>query len=82
MTSLAQYTSSLNTATSYISNINITDDFLRGEWTIRIQSQGSYSISVLGNTELSFSSELFKIDPSNTYGFSQLEGKPSQGMKL
>ena len=76
---LLQYSTSLDTPTSYIANINITDNSLRGKWTITLRSQGSYSIQVLGTTELSFSNELYKIDPTNTYGFSKIDGKPTQG---
>lgn len=72
-----EYEVSLISQTAYIASINITDDTLRGMWTMVLQSQGSYSIQILGNTELQFTSTLYKIDPSNVYGFSTLEGKPS-----
>lgn len=77
--SLTQFTSSLDSTTSYIVQINITNDSLRGEWTVVILSQGSYSIQVFGNSELSFSADLYNVDSSNAYGFSKIEGRPSQG---
>ena len=64
---------------SYIAQINITDDSLRGEWALLIQSQGSYSIQVFGISELRFSEDLYVVDSSNAYGFSKIEGRPSQG---
>ena len=76
---LAQYSTSLVSTTAFIAQINVTDNSLRGEWRIVIQSQGSYSIQVLGSSELSFTEELYQIDSSSTFGFSRIDGRPSQG---
>ncbi len=73
---LAQYSTSLVSTTSYIAHINVTDDSLRGEWTVMIQSDGSYSIQVFGSTSASFSEHLFSLAPS---GLITIDGKPSQG---
>lgn len=76
---MPQYSTSLVSTTSYIAQINVTDDSLRGEWRIVIRSQGSYSIQVLGSSELSFSEDLFSIDTTSIYGFSEIDGRPLQG---
>lgn len=73
---LKQLATTLDFTTSYIARINITDDSLRGVWRVMIQSQGSYSIQVLGKSRISFSEDLYSIDTS---GFRKIEGRPSQG---
>ena len=79
---LTQYSTSLVSSAAFIAQINVTDDSLRGEWRIMIQSQGSYSIQVLGSSELSFTEELYRIDSSNSLGFSRINGRPSKGKPL
>ena len=79
VSTLPQFSSSLISASSYIAEVNITDDSLRGEWTVSFQSGGSYTLQIYGNSELSFTADLFRMDSSNAYGFSKIEGKPSQG---
>ena len=76
---MQQYSTSLVSTTSYIAHINVTDDSLRGEWTVMIQSEGSYSIQVFGSSELIFSENLFTIDSSGASRFREIDGKPLQG---
>ena len=79
---LTQYSTVLVSATSYFAQINVTNDSLYGEWRIRIQSQGFYSIYVWGRSELSVAEEIYAIDSSNAYGYSSIEGRPLQGKPL
>lgn len=78
-TSRQEYTISLNTAASYVSQLNVTSNALRGNWTITIQSQGSYSIQVQGISEVTIAREYYQVDSSSVYGFSSFTGKPLQG---
>ena len=62
-----------------MSLINVTDDSLRGEWRLKITSQGTYSVLVLGSSDVIFSEELFIPDPTSTYGITAISGRPFQG---
>ena len=61
---IPQYSSSLNTDTSYIATINITEDTLYGLWEITIESRGSFTVQVLGNSELIISTHIFSSNPN------------------
>ena len=61
---IPQYSSSLNTDTSYIATINITEDALCGPWGITIESQGSFTVQVSGNSELIISTRIFSSNPN------------------
>ena len=63
---ISQYSSSLNTDTSYIATINITEDALYGIWRITIESQGSFTIQILGNSELIISTHIFSSNPNGS----------------
>lgn len=76
---MAQYSTSLSSSTSHIAHINVTDDSLRGEWIVIIQSQGTYNTEVLGSGGLSFSQALFKDDTSGRHGIKKVDGRPLQG---
>lgn len=76
---LAQYSTSLVSSTSHIAHINITDNSLRGEWKVIIQSQGTYTFQALGSSGLRFSEVLFNIDTSSRHGFKKIDGRPTQG---
>ena len=77
--SLAQYTVTLNTPTLLMANINVTDNNLRGSWTLAISTRGFYSIKVSVTSESMISSSLYTYDPTNSYGFSTIDGRPSNG---
>lgn len=79
MSTLPEFSSSLISSSSYIAQVNISSDSLRGRWTVMLQSAGSYTIQVFGISELSFSSDLYRVDSSSTYGFTKINGRPSQG---
>ena len=76
---LPQFSTSLVSSTSYIAQVNVTDNSLRGQWRVRVQSQGPYSILVFGSSELSINEDLYRIDDSNTFGFSKIDGRPLRG---
>ena len=61
---IPQYSSSLNTDTSYIATINISGDALYGPWEITVESQGSFTVQVLGNSELIISTHIFSNTPN------------------
>ena len=63
----------------YLANINITNNTLRGNWTVTLATQGYYSIQVSAISDLSFSSDIYDSDATNDYGFSRIDGRPSQG---
>ena len=76
---LTQFLVSISTTNLYMANINITDNTLRGNWTVTLVTQGYYSIQVSAISDLTISSDLFNLDSSNTYGFSLIEGRPTEG---
>ena len=76
---MTQFTVTISTTNLYMANINITDDSLRGNWTITLVTQGYYSIQVSAISDLSISSDLYNLDSTNTYGFSTIEGRPTFG---
>ena len=76
---MTQFTVTISTTNLYMANINITDDSLRGNWTITLVTQGYYSIQVSAISDLSISSDLYNLDSTNTYGFSRIEGRPTVG---
>ena len=70
----------LQSSSSFIATINITDSSLWGVWQISVPRNYYYSITVSATSDLSFLSDLFKSDPFNSYGFSTVVGKPLSGM--
>ena len=63
----------------YLASINITNNTLRGNWIVTLATQGYYSIQVSAISDLSFSSDIYDSDTTNDYGFSRIDGRPSQG---
>lgn len=77
---ITQYSPSLDTATSYIATVNITEVTLYGQWRITIESQGFFNIQVLGNSELIVSTHLFTNGPNNASDIGDV--KPLQGRMI
>lgn len=71
-TSLSQY-SEYRSGTLFIASINITDPTLYGQWTISLMSQGSYCIQILGDGELTFSTEVITTHPNTTDDINDLK---------
>ena len=71
-TDLPQY-SEYRSNTLYIATINTTDSTLSGRWTISLNSQGSYSIQVLGEGELTFLSDVVTMRPNATDDINDLK---------
>ena len=79
---LSQYSvMSINATDFYLASINITNNTLRGNWTITLTTQGYYSIQVTTISDLSISSDIYQYDAdvTNDYGFSRINGRPLQG---
>ena len=77
---LPEYLVVLTDATNlYLASINVTNNTLRGNWTLTIATQGYYSIQVSAISDLSISSDIYDPDATNDYGFSSIDGRPSQG---
>lgn len=70
---------SLLSQTLFIASINITDDLIRGNWSLTVRSQGLYSVQVLGVSNETVSSEIYEVDNSSIYGYVNINGKPLQG---
>jgi len=64
-TALVQYSVSVNSSSLYIATVNTTDSTMYGQWTITLTSQGTYSIQVLGDGELTLISKIITANPSN-----------------
>ena len=77
-TNIKDYSTSLISSTVYVGQVNVNPN-LHGNWKTVIQSQGSYNIKVLGNRDTCISENLYQLDSSSMYGFSNIEGKVSQG---
>lgn len=77
--SLGQFSVSISTTNLYMANINITNNTLRGNWTVTLTAQGYYSIQVSAISELTISSDLYNLDSTNNFGFSRIEGRPTEG---
>ena len=58
---IPQYVSPVNSSTLYIATINTTDNTLYGQWRIAIESEGFFTVQVLGNSELLTSTQIFTI---------------------
>ena len=63
--SLVQYSVSHNSSSLYIATINTPDSMLYGQWTVTLESMGTYSIQVLGNGEQTFISKMITANPSS-----------------
>jgi hypothetical protein len=81
-TSLDQFSVSLQSSSSFIATLNITSKSLLGEWQISPLLDNYYDVVVYAISDLSFSSDLFAVDPFSTYGFSAVVGKPLNGQPL
>lgn len=77
---LEQYSVSLQSSSSFIATINITDSSLQGTWQISLPQNTFYDVLVSAISDLSFSSDLLALDPSSNYGFSSVVGKPLNGI--
>ena len=73
---MKQYSVSLQTSSSFIAVLTINDSSLRGSWQISLQSGNFYNILVSASSALSFTSDQLTLDPSSSYGFSSVVGKP------
>ena len=69
----------MSSSTTYVSQVSLTSDCCRGNWSILIQSRGTYSIQIQGISNVIISRDLYQIDSSSVYGFSSIDGKPLQG---
>ena len=76
-TSLDQYSVSLQTLSTFIATLNINSSDLLGEWQISFSYASD--IVVYAISDLSFSTKLFALDPTSSYGFSAVDGKPLNG---
>lgn len=47
----------------YIATIDATNSLFCGQWTISLESLGTYSIQALGNNELTFISKIITANP-------------------
>ena len=81
-TSLDEYSVSLQSSTSFIATLTINSSDLLGEWQISLQAFYTYNIVVYAISDLRFSSQLFAFDPTSSYRYSIVEGKPLNGMQL
>ena len=78
-TVLPQYNAVYRSSTLFIATVNTTDPMLSGRWTVRLTSQVSYTIQVLGEGELTFLSNVFTIRPNTTDDINDL--KPLAGKR-
>ena len=76
-TTLVQYSASLDSSTTYIATVNITEPALYGEWRLMVQSQGPYGILIRENSELIASANTVTITSNNTYDV--IDVKPLEG---
>lgn len=77
-TLLTQYTQYANSDTLFIAAITIENtSTLFGRWEIDVESQGSYHIQILGDGELTFSTDLITTHPNTTDDINDL--KPLEG---
>ena len=65
-------------STLFIATVNTTGPMLSGRWTVRLTSQASYTIQVLGEGELTFLSNVVTIRPNATDDINDL--KPLAGI--
>ena len=75
---LTQYSVSLDSNTTYIATVNITESALFGEWRFTVQSQGSYSILIKEFNTLIVYVDTLTITSNNTYDV--VDVKPLEGM--
>ena len=74
------YSVSLQSSTSYIATINVSDSVLYGEWQLNLTVySGPYTVRIAAVTDLTFEYTLYRFDPSSNYGFTTVEGNPQQG---
>ena len=74
------YSVSLQSFTSYIATINVSDSALYGEWQLNLTVySGPYTVRIAAITNLTFEYTLYRIDPSSSYGITTIEGNPQQG---
>lgn len=76
---MPQYLLLVSSSTLHISNINVTDNTLRGKWKLTIQSGGLYDIQIKAASDLTFSVTFYGNDSSNDHETSKVDGKPLQG---
>ena len=77
--SMTQYSVSIQTSSSFIATLTITDTSLRGSWQISLQSGNFYNILVSASSDLRFTSDLLTFDTSSSNVFSSVVGKPLNG---
>lgn len=78
--SLLQYSVSLQSFSTFIATLNINSTSLRGEWKMMLAEGNTYDVVIYAISDLSFSSKLFRFDPTSSFGFSAIVGKPLSGM--
>ena len=69
---------SLQSSTSFIATLNVTSASLRGTWQLSLGTD-FYDVVIHGTTDLSFTTNLYALDPESGFGFSSVEGKPLNG---
>ena len=74
------YSVSLQSTTSYIATINVSDSRFYGEWQLDlVVFSGPYTVRIAAVTDLTFEYTLYSIDSSSDYNFTTIEGNPQQG---
>ena len=74
------YSVSLQSSTSYIATINVSDSVHYGEWQLNLTVySGPYTVRIAAITDLTFEYTLYRFDLSSSYGFTTVEGNPQQG---
>ena len=69
-----QYTQYANSDTLYTAGITIeNNDTLFGRWEIDVESQGPYHVQILGDGELTFSTDLITTHPNTTDDINDLK---------
>ena len=73
-----QYREYARSDTLYIAGITIdSNSALFGQWEIEVESQGAYHVQILGNGELTFSTDLITTHPNTPDDINDL--KPPVG---
>ena len=78
---LTEYSISLDSNTTYVATINLTEATLYGQWILMIQSQGSYSVSIREFSTLIVSTDTRTIRSDSNYeNYDVTDLKPLEGI--
>ena len=79
---MMEYSISLDSNTTYVATINITEVALYGEWKLTVQSQGSYSVLIRDYSTLIISTGILTIRSDSDYGnYEVTDLKPLEGIR-